>query len=1735
MGTPSQPIAVVGMACRFAGAEDLRAFERLLSDGVDAIHAVHPDRWNLEALQGFHDGQPLPHNTVHGGWLDRVRDFDPALFRMSPREAKSMDPKQRLALLICHRALEHAGIAPLSDGVRNTGVFIGTAQSEYLQRFYNRGEIGGAKGERYAGTGNDLSFTAGRISAAFGFEGPSHNVNTACSTSLVAIHMAVQSLQTGESDMALAGGVSIIESPEFSLTMDAFGMLSPDARCKAFDDRANGYVRAEGCGVVVLKRLQDALDAGDTIHGVIRGSATNHNGQTDALLVPDREAQVRLMRHALQAGQVEPATVQVVEAHGTGTPVGDPIESHAIADVFAAGRSEPVVVGSVKTNIGHSEVSAGVAGFLKALLQVRDGHIFPHLHLRSRNPRVPGPEVLDIPGELRPWKQARGRRSLVNSFGISGINAAVVVEQPPEPAPQPQTTPRQAFVLPLSAWSDAALQQQAQAYLQQIDEGASLQEVAATAALRRAHHPLRAVIVTADEVEGIDALRALAGGGSHEALRIGDRVAAGQTTGMLFTGQGSQWSGMGKALYDSEPVFRKALDRAALALQVHTGHDIRPILFDAGRKDDLDHTTHTQPALFALEVAMAELWRSWGVVPDVVVGHSIGELAAAVVAGAYPLEQGAEIVGHRARLMGALPPGGRMQAVFASAEQVTPLLAPFPLVGLAGDNGPRSVVISGDADQVAQVLAILDAQQVEHRPLTVSHAFHSPLMDPMLAAFHEAIDDVSAVTPRIPLLSNRSGAALTGADLTPAYWCEHIREAVLFRQAMNQGTLLVKGQWIEVGPRPTLSSMGRRALAGAMAPASASLHPDRPLLTIHDALAARYLAGLPVDWSGYWAPHPTRRIEVAPYPLQLRELWVDDPGPVGTPAPAAATTVAPQAHGPKAHVLRWTPVRSPAPSATGHAVVLLDAERRASGLVDALSASGWTVDVVAHDTPELATPETCRDWITALPAEVDTLVDARALGLRPPDAGESPLALSNRLSAVGSRQLTLLAALTRRPGLRLVSLTENAYRVRGREPINPSSRGLWGLARVFRLEHPDIAHLRLDLHAPDWTGVARIVATPTDDDQLALRSGRTFSLRLTEDATPRARLRAEGTWLITGGLGGLGAAVAERLLQRGASRILLLGRSAPKGARARTLKRLQSLGEVSYAACDVSDPEALAAVMRGETLRGVVHCAGTLADARIQNMTPDTFGRVFPAKVAGAWALHEATRDLDLDAFVLFSSVTSTLGAPGQANYAWANSFMDALAHQRHAEGLAAVSLNWGPWAEVGMAADMAGLMNARGIRPLQPTAALDGMEGALLGGQPQLTIIDMQWEHLRRTDAAIASVPFFADIYGQAPEAPAVPPAPVPVRAPATPVQVSSAPVGSADGPDWLTGLVAHLMRMEPGELHPSRPLSWQGFDSVMAVDLQQAITERIGVEVPLDKLAMGPSLDEIASLLPEGALSAAQAPAIAQAAVVHEPARTTGRPAPGGVQPLVVEEVARLMGFDAGDLDLHKPLSWQGFDSVMAVDLQAWIDQAFGVRLPMDLLAQGPRLTEILDRLQAALPEAGVQVPSPAVEVVSGGGDALRAQVAELMGFTPAELDPGKPLAWQGFDSVMAVDLQAWVRQTFGVELPMDLLAQGPRLTEIEARLPASQVREAPPAPTFAQPTPPPEPEEIPADRVSGDHQVNHPAPEAARHDEDDEARPLWVTVGAILVAAALTIGWIWIAYDGDRENVVTQEAAP
>ncbi|MCV3212501.1 AMP-binding protein [Plectonema radiosum NIES-515] len=876
-----EDIAVIGMGCRFPQSPDLESFWKLLREGKSAISEIPSIRWDW---QDWYDDDPQAANKTYsrwGGFIDGIDQFDPLFFQISPREAQLMDPQQRIFLEVAWETLENAGYSAERLAQTQVGVFVGCSNNGYYQRIapaLNSSDYS-------AGIGNQNAMIANRVSFLLNLRGPSVLVDTMCSSSLVALHMACQSLRQGECTTALAGGVNILLSPEYYVAMSRMKMHSPDGRCLTFDRRANGIVLGEGAGAVLLKPLSRALKDGDRVYAVIKGTAVNHDGRTNGLTAPNPRSQTEVICQALEAGSLSADEISYVEAHGTGTSLGDPIEVEGLTKAFRkfTERKQFCKIGSVKTNIGHLECAAGIAQVIKVILAIQHKQIPPSLHFEKSNPLIPFEETpFQVNAKLCAWESIGLRRAGISSFGIGGTNAHIIIEEALTSSPVTTAVERPEHLLTLSAKTEKALFELATRYQTYLtaNPALALGDICFTANTGREHFQNRLSVVVSNIPQLCEKLAAF----TTEQEVLGTQTGRIQENtqpkiAFLFTGQGSQYLGMGRQLYETQPSFRKTLDRCDEILQPYLGESLLKVLYsESGDTSLVNQTAYTQPALFALEYALAQLWKSWGVEATAVMGHSLGEYVAACVAGVFSLEDGLKLVAQRARLMQNLPQRGEMVAVFATEAAIRAVTdIDVSKVAIAADNGPDNTVISGEHQAVREICTVLEVAGIETKKLVTSHAFHSPLMEPILAEFRQVAASVTYLAPQIDIISNVTGKRLSGESINCEYWCHHLRSRVEFAKSLQ--TLHCEGYeiFVEIGSKPTLLGMGRKCLPKGDQVWLPSLRPEhRDWQQILQSLGELYVRGVRVDWSGFDRDYSRYLVQLPTYPFQRKHYWIPE-------------------------------------------------------------------------------------------------------------------------------------------------------------------------------------------------------------------------------------------------------------------------------------------------------------------------------------------------------------------------------------------------------------------------------------------------------------------------------------------------------------------------------------------------------------------------------------------------------------------------------------------------------------------------------------------------------------------------------------------------------------------------------------------------------------------------------------------------------------------------------------------
>ncbi|HEY6321618.1 MAG TPA: SDR family NAD(P)-dependent oxidoreductase, partial [Thermoanaerobaculia bacterium] len=1400
-------VAVIGLAGRFPGAADADELWQALLDGREGITCFSAEE--LEAAGIDPDLVRRPEYVRANGLLAGADEFDAGFFGMSPREAELTDPQQRLFLELAWTALENAGHAPgLHPG--SVGVFAGSSQSRYWFNLAARPDLT-AGHEMHLLASNDKDFLPTRTSYKLNLRGPSVAVQTACSSSLAAVHHACRSLAQGECDMALAGGVSVRVPQRTGYLFQPGGIGSPDGHCRPFSAQAAGTVSGSGLGIVVLKRLADAIADGDTIRAVIKGSAINNDGAAKlGYAAPSIDGQAAVIAAALAAAAVPPESIGYVEAHGTGTALGDPVEVAALAQAFrtAAMPRGTCAIGSIKGNIGHLDAASGIAGLIKTVLALEHRQLPPSLHCGAPNPAIDfaaGPFYVN--DSLTAWRSERWPlRAGVSSFGIGGTNVHVIVEQAPAAAPAPAGAELPAHLLLLSARSAAGLDTARRRLCDRLGARQErLADVAYTLQLGRRRFPHRLMLICGDTVE---AARHLAGAGTERTVIEHDEESE-RPVAFLFPGQGTQHPRMALDLYRHDAQFRRLVDDGARGLAGELGLDLRRVLFPAPEEEErageqLRSTALAQPALFLVEYALARRFMACGVTPAVMVGHSLGEYVAACLAGVFGFADALALVAARGRLMAGCAPGAMVSVAAGEQDLVAELASPD--LALAAINGPAQCVISGPIAAIEECERRLAQRRLSFRRLAASHAFHSPLVEPILERFREHVEAVPRHPPRLAMISSVSGEPLADHEaLDPGYWVRQLRLPVRFGKALRAAAADPQRALVEVGPGQSLTALARRdpELRGRLALPSLSSprRPEPDFDRLLETLGRLWLAGVPIDWQGWHGGQRRRRIPLPTYPFERQRYWVDPP-------PGGGVAARPSAGG---RVERW--LLHPSWKQTAPAA-LLAPRRPAAG-------SAWLVfggrDGLGAGVCDLLRQRGI-EAVLAVPGEAPAWLGADLHTLRPEDAGDHARLLGDlRRQGRFPGFVLYLWSLRRELGdgggpgpldlfchsllylaqalaledqdaparLHLGLVSAGLHEITGEEALDPEQAVLLGFVRCLPAEARHLTCRGIDLApaevaraaaaAPARTALAACLIdellTDRADEAVAWRHGGRWveswdPLDLLDPADrgagerPLPPLREGGVYLITGGLGGMGFELATHLFAAARARLVLVGRSPvpPAGEHQDRLQALAAMGaEVLALSAAVDDPDQLRAALRLArerfgVLHGVIHAAGVPASGLIVTKTAAMARAVLAPKVAGAQLLAAALADSGLDFLVFCSSLRTVLGGAARSDYVAANAFLDAFGYQlrRAMPHTAVLTIDWDTWRDTGMSAAAAA---ASGMRPEEAfPLALSSAEGvavfrrALTLGLPRVLVstqdLDTVRAGARRPMAAAADQP---------------------------------------------------------------------------------------------------------------------------------------------------------------------------------------------------------------------------------------------------------------------------------------------------------------------------------------------------------------------------------------------------------
>jgi acyl transferase domain-containing protein len=1542
-----EAIAIIGMSCRFPGSENVHAFWRLLREGIDAVSEVPAERWDVAAFFDQERDAPGKMTTRWGGFLPRVDLFDAAFFGISPREANRMDPQQRLLLETAWEALEDAGQAREQLSGRAIGVFIGISTNDYgMSQFANTAQI-----DAYCNTGNSLSIAANRISYTFDFRGPSVAVDSACSSSLLAVHLACQSLRTGDSEMALAGGVNVILSPAPVIGFSKLGAMSRDGHCKTFDASADGYVRGEGVGMVMLKPLAHAVRDRDPIYAVIRGTAVNNDGRSNGLTAPSLQAQVAVLRSAYEQANIDPRRVGYVEAHGTGTLLGDTIEARALGKVLGAGRvaTQPLAIGSVKTNLGHLEAAAGIAGLIKVALALKHRAIPPSLHFKELNPLILRENLaLRVQTSFEPFP--RHNYPLVagvSSFGFGGTNVHAVLEEAqslPE-AERDLHASKSAFLLPLSAATEQALHQLVQKYREWLTapdtDFPPLVDICGCASTRRSHQIYRVSFAASSQGQLVDQFGAFLNGEECPGVSRGRQPPnRREKLTFVFSGQGSQWLGMACELLEQEPIFAKALRACDSAVAPYAGWSLVDELYKPKSSSNLDEIGIVQPVLFAIQVALAALWRSWGIVPDKVIGHSMGEVAAAHVSGSISLEDAARIICVRSCLLSEISGLGTMATVELTPSDAESTLCEYrDKLALAAINGPSSTVLSGDRETLQELISKLESKGVFCRMVNANVAAHSSQVDRLCDKLIGALDGLETRTSKIMMYSTVTGGLVDGHSLNADYWAKNLRNTVRFKSAVD--LVLREGQstFVEVSPHPILLAAITQCAGNwpQQITILPSLHRVEGRIAMLSTLGSLYTKGYSINWRAV-SSCAAKCATLPSYPWQHESFWfapevsqIDDRKyDVRVQPDHDERSGFVRDYKQSVYELVWRATKRSGPcgdakSGTNRCrqdwIVFADQVvgraiaayliRHGDTCITVFSGTDYRqVDEQSYEI-DPACAESFRKLFADLESRGISHLDGvvhlwSLLADSPPDeVGSSDQALTlSCFSALWLVQSLAKWAAGRRPP-RVWLVTKGVHAVyRGAEATTVFQAPLWGLGRTVWHEYPEFRCTLIDLSARQTPNEIEALLNELrcdgNENQIALRDEDYFVARLvrvplrarfasssvprderqTTNAQPTGKiiggladsnggppsvgagptlLQRNGVYLVTGGTGNLGLAVAQWMARKGARHIALVARTPPSIEAQSGIEAMQVAGaEVLMVLGDIARANDVVKIFAqidntNLPLRGIVHAAGIVDDGTIAQLTISKMRAVMAPKIAGAWELHRQTMNRSLDFLVLFSSAASLLGSPGLGNYAAANAFLDGLAHYRHSRGLPAISIDWGPWAGSVQAARYRA---ARGHELyLAPTIsqgeALDLLDDLLSANFPQVGVLPFDWPQWNQVGLSENLPPLLAELITRKPA--------LAVNETAVKSSTSLLDAVTAEIKSGRTGLVeghlrnwlAQVLRLPTSRIEADDRLTDLGIDSLMAIELRKKVWTELGITIDLATLLRGPTLRELGTKL--------------------------------------------------------------------------------------------------------------------------------------------------------------------------------------------------------------------------------------------------------------------------------------------
>jgi acyl transferase domain-containing protein len=1426
-----EPLAIIGIGCRFPGnVHSLEDLWKLLINKTDAI-SDYPSSRNSNA-DAYVDSNREKNKiiTKRGGFIENVEYFDAEFFNISPLEAEKIDPAQRILLEVTQEAIENAGLTEKMLQDSNTGVFVGNWTSDYEHRLQNaRQDI-----DVYATTGSGRYALSGRVSYFYNLQGPSLTVDTACSSSIVALNIASQSLRSGECDMAFVGASNTITDFFVSIGYSRSGLLSEYGQCRFGDEKSTGYVRSEGAAMIIVKRLSDAVRDGDRIHALVLSTACNSDGQSHKnLFAPSATTQEIMIRKAIKNSGVDPKDISYIEAHGTGTKAGDPTEIKSIWNALSDSRTkeDKIYAGSVKTNFGHTEATAGLAGILKVITSIQHKTILPSLHFDHPNPKVAWNEIgLTIPKEPIPWVKDKPLIAGVNTFGITGTNAHAILSEAPNAASRDTELRKDIYLLPLSAKDEQALLHLAKKYADFIAASyVALEDICAMASLRRTHFPQREVFVADSREMLLEKIQDFVDSNSYESKKIFDKEDAVKTV-FVFPGQGAQWIQMGKGLYETELVYRTALDEINLVYKNYVSWDLLEELHKKEEESRLQEIDIVQPVLVAVEIALANLWMSKGVLPDAVVGHSMGEVAAAYVAGNITLHEAAQIIIIRSSLMKQVSGKGEMGATDLTEKEAIELLKGYEnRLAVAVMNSKNSTVLSGDPDALNAVFSVLEQQGRFNRKVKVDVASHSPQMDGIKETLKKNLEHLQPQKSSIQFFSTVYNELKDGDELDAEYWANNLRQPVRFGNIIRKLSEKHHVVYVEMSPHPTLLHAIHENTSESeyKAKAVASFMRDRDeQISFYENFTELFTTNAPFDWSAIY-PEIRSFVELPTYAWQKERYWID-----AAPLFAEQPVSAPQNVDHNLYGIEWSEVVIQSEFSAKKILIIKDTYGYYEQIENALKENGCVVQVSDF-----------KDDLSGV--EADIVLHMRSLY-------KEELYSYYYDCGVDSLQ-RIVRHFSEKQQTRICVLTNGAQVLEKDRQVNLNAAFLTGLLRSVQNEYSNIAFVQLDIsnyiHDSELRQIPALLFAEETYRELAVREDKNYVPFIIQQSTSSLTklILPEATYVVTGGNNGLGLETVKWLADKGAKNIAVISRSGLKENAQAEIHPLEKKGIAvfSYLADIANESEVSHVVeqikIRQPAIKGVFHAAGVLDDAMFENMTRERFEHTLQAKANGAWNLHRQFSDNSLDIFAVYSSVIGILGAAGQSNYAAANTFLDALVHYRRNHHLAGLSVNFGTIADIGLAArqeNRGDRLKDFGLQPLPQKELFHYFDRLFLSADGQLMAMDIHFGKWMENNPKTATNYLFSKVVRR----------PETVLKEENPVAFSSLSEAIKYAKQQIKQAIASVTKMNAQKIKEDDTFKSYGVDSLLALQIKNKLQKDLAIPLNVSVIWSHPTVNKLA-----------------------------------------------------------------------------------------------------------------------------------------------------------------------------------------------------------------------------------------------------------------------------------------------